>query len=1279
MSARVSFNDEALLSSQKCSEELSGRGGPKRLARSITQAEMEHPPPPGSGQAKFGTFSGVYIPTALNVLSILMFLRFGFIIGQAGILGTLFLLVLSYSIGLLTTLSLSAISTNGTVRGGGAYYMISRSLGPEFGGSIGVVFYFGQLLNTGLNISGFFEPLIANFGEHSGVVSSTLPESPGFRLLYGTGLLLLCTAVSSVGSALFTKSGKILFVLLHLSILSIPLSLLFVKPYADATYDYAWYTGVSFSTFKQNLIPHFTKGAAGSQVKTRETFQDMFGILFPATSGIMAGASMSGDLRKPSRSIPKGTLWGIASTFMLYVLVILAIGSSVSRELLHKDVQILEDINISPYIILVGELSTSLYSSLVGILGCSKLLQAISRDQILPFSEFFSKGSGAGDNPVRALVCTYILTQFTLLFDINQIAVFITMAYLMTFVVMNLACFLLRIASAPNFRPSFRYFNSYTAGGGAVACVIAMFVADGVSASAMIMVLIALFLLIHYIAPQKPWGDVSQSLIYHQVRKYLLRLRQDHVKFWRPQILLLVDDPRTSWSLMQFCNHLKKGGLYILGHVIVTDDFQNSYPEIKKQQDAWEKLRAMSNIKGFVQIAAASDVAWGARNVYMGSGLGGMKPNITVLGFYEKRNHQHDPNGIPSDQGAIDVEHLPTDVCRKEPSISVAKWVQIIEDLITMHANVAVAKGFPTIEMPTSYLAEKKGYIDLYPIQMSAHIVDEEGRLRALTTNFDTYTLILQMGAILRTVPAWKENHDLRVVVFVEFQQDVESERSRIKLLLEKLRIKATVKVICLSSGKVPTYETLIHGAPDYSGRVSKLLGEDDWWQDLQNAREEWAGKCEDLPPRVVGNLLNIGDENVIAAKKLKEVIKQRKRKHAMSSLRRLGVALRLQTNRLSRKELQMATSGYYDESNSDSDTEWERNSGYSSRNRSNFPSSASSFVDDVDNGSIPPRPRQRGLSISEAKLSPTNDRSHIKSILDSSEVNIPMVQTPKLETPRAASGSGSAAGGDYFDLSRKQDLDTTPKHSPRASIDETQAHVRPSMMRTTSQLLEVNATKRAQKSPVLGPVPAKNVPLMKTLSRSNSTADLTRARKLKPHFSGLAIPQTRVLENADDSRRTIMFEDDAQSGAQTPVRTPSREVSERTALLGGEASQSYGSKGKEKDKSNGDPNGDQTGDSSNAHDKKPENGDDNDDKEDLYLSFNDLPAKAQLVVLNDIMKTASQDSAVIFSTLPAPSPGTYKSESEAKDYVAGLELWCDGLPPVLLLHSQSMTVTTAL
>ncbi|GME95426.1 unnamed protein product [[Candida] boidinii] len=607
---------------------------------------------------KLGTIGGVFIPTVLNVLSILMFLRFGFIIGQMGILGTLLLLFLSYGIDLLTTLSVSAIATNGTVRGGGAYYMISRSLGVEFGGSIGLIFYIGQVLNSSLNVAGFIEPLLFNFNEEDGAMNQILPIGYWWQLLYCTIFLLACTCVSLIGSSTVSKTGSFLTIILITATLSVPISAIFVKPF-DVPELNTHYTGLSYKTFKENLLPHFTKGAAGSQSKAVETFNDLFGIFFPATAGIFAGASMSGDLQNPSKSIPKGTLWGLLLTFTCYALVIVSMGASIPRDFLHKDVQVIQTVNLSTVLVLLGEASTSLFSVIVGIVGAAKVLQAIARDEILPGLKLFAIGDKKSDDPIYGILFTWLLTQLFLFADINQIATFITMAFLMTFIVTNLACFLLKLGSAPNFRPSFKYFSNKTALLGTILSGIAMIIVDGISAILIFLILIFLILFIHYISPPKQWGDVSQSLIYHQVRKYLLKLRQDNVKYWRPQVLLLVDNPRTSWKLMHFCNHLKKGGLYVLGHVLTTTTFQDRIHELQKQKNAWVKLRDLSNIKAFIQVAVAPSFTWGVRDVFLGSGLGGMRPNICVIGFYDLSNFQKRNNSLysPINSGGSMASH----------------------------------------------------------------------------------------------------------------------------------------------------------------------------------------------------------------------------------------------------------------------------------------------------------------------------------------------------------------------------------------------------------------------------------------------------------------------------------------------------------------------------------------------------------------------------------------------------------------------------------------------
>ena len=336
----------------------------------------------------------------------------------------------------------------------------------------------------------------------------------------------------------------------------------------------------------------------------------------------------------------------------------------------------------------------------------------------------------------------------------------------MTFFVMNLACFLLKIGSAPNFRPAFSYFSWQTAFLGSLGSAGAMFFIQETYAGLAVCTMVSLFLLIHYLSPPKHWGDVSQNLIYHQVRKYLLRLRPEHIKFWRPQILLLINDPRKQNRLIQFCNSLKKGALYILGHVIVTDDFNVGVQEAKLQQSAWTRyITEYSRIKAFVQLAMSPSLIWGIRSLILSAGLGGMRPNIVVMGFYNMNELRvsHPERRIPetpsspvskkptrpvqsataqsrsrTDSTAHLLEgDLPTDSIKTEGMMGATDYLTILEDLaLKYRLNVAVGKGFQALETPRRGRRSTRKYIDLWPIQISAELeADGKG---VLTTNFDT-------------------------------------------------------------------------------------------------------------------------------------------------------------------------------------------------------------------------------------------------------------------------------------------------------------------------------------------------------------------------------------------------------------------------------------------------------------------------------------------------------------------------------------------------------------
>ncbi|KAL6242261.1 hypothetical protein RBB50_010809 [Rhinocladiella similis] len=1176
------------------------------------------------GGDKLGTFSGVFVPTSLNVLSILMFIRFGFILGQSGVIGMLGMLAVAYLINLLTTMSISAVASNGVVRGGGAYYLISRSLGPEFGGAIGLVSYLGFVFNTGMNAAGLIDCLYYVFGSESGDWTNTMPEGPWWQYLFSTAVVVICVAICLAGSSIFARASNALLLILLLATFSIPLSAVVKQPFFGKNH-FTHFTGLSIKTLKANLLPQFTKDAAGSQVHGKENYQDLFGILFPATGGILAGASMSGDLKNPSKSIPRGTLAGLALTFISYTSVILALAASVTRDSFYRNVNVVQDTNVSGALILVGEIATTFFSVLMGIIGPAKQLQAIARDSIFPGLSIFGQGSRKSDEPILAICFTFLVAQLTLLLDINRIASLITMTYLMTFFALNVATFLLRIGSAPNFRPSFHYFSWWTAAAGAVMCVASMFFVDGLSASGSIAILLILIVIIHYTTIPKPWGSISEVLIYHQVRKYLLRLRSEHVKFWRPQVLLFVNDPRRGYKLIQFCNSLKKGALFIIGHVIVTQNFGDSVPEARRQQAAWNKFIDFSKIKAFVNVAISPSIEWGARNIFLSAGLGGMRPNIVIFGFYNIQQFRAeqplvDVPSPPPERKHSSVKRrrtskslmkgeLPTDSCYIEKRTDVQSYVMVLEDMILkLKTNVAIAVGFGELELPKAPEGVTKKYIDLWPIQMSAEITSEaDGESRnVLTTNFDTYTLILQLGCILHTVPSWKRAFKLRVAVFVEYESDVEDERSRVTSLLENLRIQAEVLVFWLACGSVNSYNFIVNGQEvddETCDQADKVLEDETWWRELQTLRGH--SHSGDVSAADVLSMTEDVDwpsssfqgrreASVVRFEGLRKLLNSPRKRSSLGNLSNLGISLSMRTSRLDDDMLSRHASHPSDSEGSSSLSE-EEDDDYDDEDDYEA-SAASSSGDEMllhESDSADLRTSSRAKSSSKKSSLASSKRSKRKSKKSRHQSASDSASSPSQVQPL----DGELMGGANEDSRGRS-----------AAIIDASAT---SHMSTNA--LQVSSSKRGT-SPSFTSSP---VPLARLASEEGVGPSIMFADE--PH------PRRQKVDEIEPSTGRSIYQRTTDDSA--PSRPPSGFPSAAS----------------------------------------------------VPLSFNDLPSRAQHLILNELISQNSEDTAVIFTTLPAPVDGTYKSEADSLGYISNLEVLVGGLPPTLLVHSNSMTVTTNL
>ena len=842
-----------------------------------------------------------------------------------------------------------------------------------------------------------------------------------------------------------------------------------------------------------------------------------------------------------------------------------------------------------------------------------------------------------------------------MLCNINQIASFVTMSYLLTFFVTNLACFLLKISSAPNFRPSFHYFNWGTAAFGTLISGVSMFFVDGLYATGCVGILIVIFLIIHYTSPPKSWGDVSQSLIYHQVRKYLLRLRQEHVKFWRPQILLFVNDPRHQYKLIQFCNSLKKGGLFILGHVIVTPDFGNAVPEARRQQAAWTKYIDFSKIKAFVNISISPAVEWGARNILLCGGLGGMRPNLVIMGFYNLNefrqaqplvNAPKTSRNVSTAASAVrqgrnsskprrrdsKVEKLkgllPTDNCRTEAAVGVISYLTMLEDLLLkLQINVAVARGFKDLEFPQPKGENSKKYIDLWPIQMSAEIAGEDGeeKQNLLTTNFDTYTLILQLGCILNTVPRWKKVYKLRVAVFVEYESDVQEERSRVETLLDNLRIQAEVFVFWLASGDLKTYQVIVNGAESVAGpeaeEVNEVLEGEEWWRDVQRLRAKRDSMSASQELASAQDLLDVTPEwpspsfqhgrredRLERFEGLKQLLRKSKRRHSISGLQNLGVSLGMRTHRLHDDLVHNhAAHGSASEESSSSETSPDESS---SQDRTSIASADDLDDFDSDGGLHVPRTRPQ--------TKPLRRRSDGDSLRAAAPFDLARMR----QAASNRSDSSIAPDVEISAIASDTDLPDTAI-SPDARGNQ-------SVTAPTNTSQASQASQASSKISPTGP-PGRPRPV-----RQASAAK----------FTSNPTPGTTVVNIEDyGTGPSIMFTDDDSPTKARPHQsiynrqnsTDARPAAPQQTASGFPFQQA------------------------------------------VPLSFNDLPCRAQHLILNELIKQHSQDTAVVFTTLPSPIEGTCKSEEDSISYLSDLEVLCQDLPPVLLVHSNSLTVTVNL
>ncbi|MBN1945277.1 MAG: amino acid permease [Bradymonadales bacterium] len=583
---------------------------------------------------QFGTFGGVFTPAILTVLGVIMFMRANFVVGHAGILHAGLILILAASISFLTGLSISAISTNTPVAGGGVYFLISRSLGPEFGGAIGLTLYLAQALSVPFYVLGFTEALV-----------STFPVlQPHFMVItLSTATLLFVIAYVGAGWAI-----RVQFVVLAVLMLSV---LVFLGG-AALQFDWGRFSD-NLGVPSDSFLSTFAQGAP--EIFQRHGFWLLFAIYFPAVTGIMAGVNMSGDLKNPARSLPLGTLAAIGVGFVIYISQIILCGGAIDRgQLIADPYNSLTRLALfgAGFLVTAGVFAATLSSAIGSFVSAPRVLQALARDDLLRFVRPFSQGSTKGDEPRRALWLTLLLTVGVLAVvgggsggaALNLVAAIISMFFLVSYGVTNLAAFVEVVGQNPSFRPRFKYFHWAAALAGALGCIGAALAIDPASALIATIITAAIWYYVKRRGLTTSFGDARRGFTFSQVRNGLLRLEESRVdaKNWRPTILVLSGNPNTRLTLVTYGLWLGAGrGLVTMAQLLV-GRFSDLVEQREQSLKSLKEFVSRNRIPAFVDVAVVPEFDVGLQVFLQSHSLGPLKPNLILFGWSD------DPSRVPS-------------------------------------------------------------------------------------------------------------------------------------------------------------------------------------------------------------------------------------------------------------------------------------------------------------------------------------------------------------------------------------------------------------------------------------------------------------------------------------------------------------------------------------------------------------------------------------------------------------------------------------------------------
>uniref|UniRef100_A0A674B1M3 Solute carrier family 12 member 5-like n=1 Tax=Salmo trutta TaxID=8032 RepID=A0A674B1M3_SALTR len=807
---------------------------------------------------QLGTLMGVYLPCIQNIFGVILFLRMTWMVGIGGVIGSFIIVFMCCSTTMLTAISMSAIATNGVVPAGGSYYMISRSLGPEFGGAVGICFYLGTTFAGAMYILGSIELLLVYI----------LPQAAIFKMeglegaeaeaamlnnmrVYGTIVLSFMATVVFVGVKYVNKLALLFLACVILSILAVyagviktaieppdfPVCLLGNRPLISKGFDVCAKTlesgngtvttklwnvfcdspflnatcdeyfvnnnvsfiqgipGVMSGILKENLFGNYLeKGdlVAKKGIATVEGPDDtltnsnryvladitsfftlLVGIYFPSVTGIMAGSNRSGDLRDAQKSIPIGTIMAITTTSIVYMSAVVLFGACIEGVVLRDKFG--EGVNgnlvigtlawPSPWVIVIGSFFSTCGAGLQSLTGAPRLMQAISRDGVVPILRVFGHGKANGE-PTWALLLTAGICEIGILIaSLDAVAPILSMFFLMCYMFVNLACALQTLLRTPNWRPRFKFYHWALSFLGMSLCLSLMFICSWFYAIVAMVIAGSIYKYIEFRGAEKEWGDGIRGISLSAARYALMRLEEGppHTKNWRPQLLVLVstdveqnvEQPR----LLSLTNQLKAGkGLTIVGTALAGTYLEN-HPQAQRAEQSLRKLMETEKVKGFCQVTISSNMRDATSHLLQASGLGGLMHN-TVLVSWPRNWKQADDLQTWRD------------------------FIELVRETTAAHLALLVPKNIAAF--PSNGERFSEGHIDVW------WIVHDGG-------------MLMLLPFLLRQHKVWRK---CKMRIFTVAQMDDNSIQMKkdLSTFLYHLRIDAEVEVVEMHDSDISAY-----------------------------------------------------------------------------------------------------------------------------------------------------------------------------------------------------------------------------------------------------------------------------------------------------------------------------------------------------------------------------------------------------------------------------------------------------------------------------------------